>query len=311
MNNKSHKPIVNQPPQWWRYSFQAWADLSGFFSDVGLTKRSNWKKLTKGLSNHNYKLTLTSNNREQFYFVQVINFDNLPLLPQGEKGQTAQPVLTYLANKPSIKSWLVDCYLSTPAIRVFDWVDFESLTIDNFNPGFASSMDLTPPFFTRDAFLLDVGDFMASLHNLEISPKGHQQPVKIDIQQHLRGYHQLAIERAPERSKHIEQLLGQSLQIAEEFNPYQLCHNDLSLNNLLWLGTPARLKVIDWEYACFSDPIMDLAGFLINFQLDFRQQQSFVEQYSNKTGTVIHPDKLTNMKQLCQNISALWQFCSI
>lgn len=310
MNNKSHNPTVDQPPNWWQHPVLAWINLSDFFSDDAITNQVNWQKLTQGQSNHNYKLTLTSDNIKHIYFVQVVNLDNLAMLPQENENHTAQPALDYLANKPSLKSWLVDCFLSTPSVRVFDWVDFQPLAIDWFNPELASSKNLTQAFFACDAFLLSVGDFMTNLHNLEIPLKEHHQPIHLDIRQHLTGYHQLATKRSPQHSEHIGRLLRQSLPLAEEFSPDKLCHNDLSLNNLLWIGEQTQLKVIDWEYACYSDPVMDLAGFLLNFQLNAHQQKSFVDRYSNKTKTVINADKLKNMKQLCQNISALWRFCS-
>ena len=309
MNDNYHKPTVNRAPDWWQHPIQAWIDLSDFYSDDGLTNPANWRRLNQGQTNYNYELTLTGKNHKKNYFVQVVNINNLAMLPQGDKDQAVQPVLSYLANKSSIEPWLVDCYLCTPSIRVFDWVNFKPLTANCFNPELSSSQDLAYPFTGCDAFLLTVVDFMTSLHDLEASSQ-QQQPVRLDIQKHLRGYHQLAKEHAPEHSKTIERLLTQSLPIAEKFSPDKFCHNDLSLNNLLWIGEQGRLKVIDWEYACFSDPTMDLAGFLLNFQLNSQQQQHFVEQYSTKTGTQINPDKLRNMKQLCQNISALWQFCS-
>ncbi len=309
MSNKPHKPTVDEPPNWWQHPAQTWIDLRAFFSDIKLTNPANWQQLTRGLSNFNYKLSLTSDDRRQFYFVQVINSNNLALLPQGNNNRATQSVLDYLTNRSSIKPWLIDCYFSTSSIRVFEWIDFEPLTIDRFNPEIISSTNQAQAFFTYDTFCSSVSDFMASLHNMGASNE-QQQLVTIDIQQHLRDYHQLAMERAPDHSEQIKQLLRQALLIAEPFIPSKLCHNDLNLNNLLWINAQTPLKVIDWEYACYSDPLMDLAGFLLNFQFNHQQQQNFIEQYSNKTGTVIHPDSLKNMKQLCQIISKLWQFCS-
>lgn len=310
MNSKSHNSIVNQAPDWWQHSIQAWIELYDFFSDETLANPANWQKLTKGLSNHNYKLTLTHNNEKPFYFVQVINLDNIALLPQCDDKQEVQSMFSYLASKPSLQPWLVNCHLYTSSIRVFDWVESEPLTINQFDPDGILSTAITQPYLAPNSLLFSVCNFMTKLHDIKMPSTGRAQLVRINIQQHLRGYHQLAFERAPDHSKDINQLLRQSLPITKDFNPSKLCHNDLSLNNLLWNNENASLKVIDWEYACYSDPIMDLAGFLLNFQLAGQQQQIFVDLYSDKTGTDISSDKLNSMKQLCQNISTLWQFCS-
>ncbi len=308
MNNKSHSATLSQMPDWWKHSMQAWLDLTEFFSVEQSALPANWQRLTKGQSNFNYKLTLKKENAKKLYFIQVVNVENLVLLPQNKAEQ--QPVLSFLRQYSLMKYWLVDCYLSTPSVRVFDWIEFKPLSVNLFNPEVSRLTNSVQEKFLYDDFLSSVSEFISRLHKIENLHGDRKQPVTIDIRQHLIRYHQLASKRSPEHIEHIDRLLQHSLPLTEEFTPHKLCHNDLSLNNLLWDDARSQLKVIDWEYACYSDPVMDLAGFLLNFQLNNRQQQTFVEQYAEKTGLFINPDKLRNMNQLCKNISTLWQFCS-
>lgn len=42
--------------------------------------------------------------------------------------------------------------------------------------------------------------------------------------------------------------------------PYVLCHNDLSINNVVFSNN--QMLIIDFEYACLNDPLYDVAAFI-------------------------------------------------
>ncbi len=277
-----------QVPKWWHHSGQSWIDLGSFFPAEQIANQVHWQKLIQGQTNYNYQLTLSEKN----YFVQIVNTANLDLLPQRKQNQ--QPILKHLSNFSSITPWLVECYLNTPSVRAFQWFDTEAYQTA----------------FNQSSFLSTCIEFLTRLHQIEISPELQAQLPVIDIQQHLQRYYRLALNHSSQNSKQIEMLYQHTQQTAQDFVASRLCHNDLSMNNLLWNNTRSRLKVIDWEYACYSDPVMDLAGLLLNLHLNEQQQTGLIKHYSSKLNVDIPPEKLVKMKQLCQNISALWQFCS-
>ena len=67
-----------------------------------------------------------------------------------------------------------------------------------------------------------------------------------------------------------------------------------------------QLVVIDWEYACISDPLFDLAGVCINFKLNQSQQKKLILNYSENLGLYPHWDKYNKMKELYQIINTFW-----
>jgi thiamine kinase-like enzyme len=308
MNVKPRGPISLQVPKWWHHSGQSWIDLGEFFPAEQITNQAYWQKLPQGQTNYNYQLTLSKPLSKQNYFVQVVNTANIDLLPQCQLPQ--QPILQHLACFPSIKPWLVECYLNTPSIRVFQWFETENTPTNLVTADCAKLTDSAQTGSEQTAYLSSVSEFITQLHSIEISSEQREQLPNIDIQQHLRRYYRLALNHSPQDIKQIEMLFQHAQQTAQDFVASGLCHNDLSVNNLLWNGALSRLKVIDWEYACYSDPVMDLAGLLLNLHLNEQQQRDLIKHYSSRLDVEIRPEKLVKMKQLCQNISVLWHFCS-
>jgi len=280
------------PPSWWIHSRESWKDLLCFFSADLISIQPNWHKLTIGQSNYNYRLTLPSKDVDTSYFIQVVNLDNQPLLPKVNQ----PPILQRLDQYPALKPWLVKCYINTHCVRVFKWVDAQCISPRSFD----------------DRFLSSLTDFLIQLHSEKKSFNSTCKSPIIDITEHLKGYRQIALQKSPEDSKKIELCYQHAKTLSAEFVADRLCHNDLNLNNLLWDSHREKLTIIDWEYACYSDPMMDIAGLIVNCQLSKRQEEHLlanylVKIYLEQIDLSISSKKLSNMKQLFQHISALWQ----
>lgn len=65
-------------------------------------------------------------------------------------------------------------------------------------------------------------------------------------------------------------------------NTLKPCHNDLVPENLV-KDRKGHLYLIDWEYSGMNDPCWDLACYILEGQLNEKQQQFFLTAYFQKT----------------------------
>jgi len=87
----------------------------------------------------------------------------------------------------------------------------------------------------------------------------------------LRTLHQIPLKMSPI-------ILHTDTTLIECFpKTYTLCHNDLNPTNLLWDNT--EVKLIDFEYAGVNDCYFDLASVSVEFGLDEKMRQIFLEAY--------------------------------
>ncbi len=63
----------------------------------------------------------------------------------------------------------------------------------------------------------------------------------------------------------------------KEPKEYALGHNDLHAKNILF--TPTSIKLIDWEYARYSDIYFDLVSIIIEYKLNKKESKIFLENY--------------------------------
>jgi len=277
-------------PDWWTHSSRSWQELSDFFSIGHLSVKTNWRHLAKGQSNYNYQFLYPDKGITKSYFVQIINSENQKLLPQVNQ----PPIIKRLTDYPWLNQWLVDCYLNTNRVRIFPWVNSLPIT----------SETLAQPFLSM------LGKFLIRLHSEKNTFNTHSQLPVIDIDSHLQRYRKLALENSPQSANQIDLYYRESKKLTRNFIASHLCHNDLSPNNILWNNISLELKIIDWEYACYSDVVMDIANLIINFGLNKQQEKNLIKLYSEQIGLKIPPLKLSKMKQLCQYISILWRLSS-
>ena len=270
-------------PDWWPHNVESWIEVSDNFSDQEILDPSNWQQLPQGQSNYNYQLNLSSDS----FFVQSVNPKNVLLLPNPER-RVSQIELSRFTE---IKPWLVDCYVDNIHLKISSW--FESVDSSNLD-------------FDDHRIITQLANFLINLHSVEESQIKESCFPRLDIKSHFINYYEKAMFLHPDKKDHFDATLESAIKLSAEFKASKLCHHDLSPSNLLWSDTKEKLKVIDWEYACISDPYVDLANLLINCQLDPAQQAKLLDLYSSGLGFTLSPTKIENMMVLCQHINVLW-----
>ncbi len=292
----SNKPLT---PKWWHHNTQSWEEICKLFPLEQLLNQASWQKLELGLSNDNYKITIgdlskqssqQSEKKSNDYFVQVISHKNRILLPKKNHPKN----LIQLTHCENLKTWLVKCLLNSPSIRIFDWFEPSDLN---------SQIKLTDKKYL-DEFI----DFLSRLHQNKITTNSPRLFTTLNIQQHLTDYKIVALKKSPDSKNIINTIFENANKLKTDFKADTLCHNDLSPSNLLW-GHQNELKVIDWEYVCYSDLTMELAGIIINYQLNEQQELLLISHYEQQNNIEISSKKLQSMKSLYHYLTRLWQLC--
>jgi thiamine kinase-like enzyme len=68
--------------------------------------------------------------------------------------------------------------------------------------------------------------------------------------------------------------------LAKEPKEYALGHNDLHAKNIIF--SKNSIKLIDWEYARYSDIYFDLVSIIIEYKLNRRDKATFLRSYLGK-----------------------------
>ena len=244
-----------------------------------IVDNSHWAPVDGGITNFNYQVTLD----EHSFFVQILDSHRIKQLPT----QHFVPNNQVIEKNVQLKPWLVPCLHETKELRVFEWSEGVITSANTFDqPGYQT----------------ELCDFLSILHsNISILPV-------LDINQHLEHYYQLAIKNKPDKKKEFKKHYLRAKECAKSFIPTKNCHNDLSPGNILISqnSTDKKLQIVDWEYACISDPFFDLAGVCVNFEFSDQQQQNLIQNYSENMAIYPNMNKFNKMKELYQLINLLW-----
>ncbi|MBV36375.1 MAG: aminoglycoside phosphotransferase [Rickettsiales bacterium] len=269
-----------QQPDWWRYSATSWQQLFELLSELEPTtvdqcaNQASWQLLGAGDTNTNFKLSLA----HQDYFVQLVDQAKLEQLPSGEYASQTRLV----SENPSLSKWIPKCLLDTEVIRVSIWLDARPTINEDFN-----NLDL----------IAELSRLLSELHHSELSLP------ELDMKKHLAKYYEIARANKNADPLRLETLYKQGQTLTGYFVASHSCHNDISPGNLL---SGHQLFLVDWEYAAISDPLFELAGIVVNYNLSDQQEQELVTEYQNQSGIKIDIDKLEAMKDLYRIISELW-----
>ncbi len=166
------KNISANKPSWWIYSLITWQELSHYFflkgiSSSDLSAKKSWQKIKNGISNYNYKLSISNDT----YFVQIIKPSNNLLLP--EKAEKLSP---FYFNHSSLNKWLVTNYFNSKNLIIHEW--------------FFSS-EISSNLFDHKLFTENIVDFICKLHSF--NKNALPDLAKLDIEKHLNKYKTLAI----------------------------------------------------------------------------------------------------------------------
>ena len=274
---------MTSTPDWWPHNVESWLEVSEHFFDPEISDPSNWRQLPQGQSNYNYKLSLPTGS----FFVQSVNPRNISLLPNPERRVSQLELSRFVEIKP----WLVDCYVDNIHLKISKWFD----SADN------SAID-----FNDDRVIAKLAIFLVNLHSIDETLIKKNGFPTLDIKAHFTSYYEKAVFLNPHKKSYFDAIFESGIKFVDYFNPCGLCHNDLSLSNLLWNNTEHKFKVIDWEYSCIGDPYGDLASLILNCQLNSSQQSKLLDTYTNELDIVFSKSKLEKMILLCQNLNVLW-----
>lgn len=293
-------------PDWWPHNVESWLEIKEFFGDEPIYNESYWRTLPQGQSNYNYKLELPDKN----YFVQSVSPSSLELLPEPEC-RVSQLTLAKLSQ---LKPYLVDCFRDNFHVKISQWFDaIDSIFINFSDQGLQTQLSC----------------FLSQLHSLKVTinpendgskgtieidagayVKDHSDSIVtlpvLDMKAHLKKYYDNAFKKVPGRNNEIEALYRECIVLSKQFKPTHFCHNDLNKANILSGKEGESLKIIDWEYACISDPMFDLAGLINHCSLSDQQTHNFLNLYTKKMDTKFEEKHLDKMKKLNFKISKLW-----
>jgi len=274
------------PPGWWPHANRDWEHLwkaiARWEPDHAsqLLVCSNWQKIEQGETNFNYCLRLS----QQKYFVQILSQTHREKRPVPR----VDDIHAALHGLTALDEWLVPCRFESDRLRIFDWVKSNDKV----------KKDGDWLLLRKDFFI-----FLGALHS-------HRKKLPIlNMQCHIDHYYQLAREKKSQANSYLFSLREKALLLAKSFQADTVCHNDLSPDNILVaseLGT-STLKIIDWEYACISDPAFELAVICENFDLNEKQQNRLILIYSQNSVFQIKREKLNKMKLLYRILSELWR----
>lgn len=125
--------------------------------------------------------------------------------------------------------------------------------------------DLEPRYFKRLAACLH------ALHSIVHTPQNALSPLYIEKEMALYETQSGRMAPIPERAWLVAQ--------ARRFDarPQVLCHRDLLLENILVSGAHgADLRLIDFEYAGFTDALWDIASFILEAGLEGTRREAFM-----------------------------------
>lgn len=102
--------------------------------------------------------------------------------------------------------------------------------------------------------------------------------------------------------KKVANLLKKLHSLKAKKRGFVLCHQDLNPKNFIFEKEP---KLIDWEYADFNDRYFDLASFVVEFNLNKKEEKFFLKTYF-KNIYEINYKKLSFFKQSYTKLCIKW-----
>ena len=90
--------------------------------------------------------------------------------------------------------------------------------------------------------------------------------------------------------------------LEKEAKEYTLGHNDLHSQNILF--TKRAIKLIDWEYARYSDIYFDLVSIIIEYKLNRKDKTTFLRSYFQKKR--VNPKKIEAFTLIYKELWKLW-----
>jgi thiamine kinase-like enzyme len=158
--------------------------------------------------------------------------------------------------------------------------------------------DLGPHPQTNTAIIDEAFRLLEGCHNLDVRTS------PIDYFSHIAHYWQLIEAKKhtpdPALAKQRQPMYETLESLIKSNTPTGLCHHDPVMQN--FVGTSARLYLIDWEYAATGLQIMDYAALATEWQLD---DETVLEH------TKFSRASLSSAKSLYQYLCLLWEEATV
>jgi thiamine kinase-like enzyme len=149
-----------------------------------------------------------------------------------------------------------------------------------------------------------VGPMLRSFHE-----SGLTLPTDFHVQDLVREYADVARSRGGEPPAAYEESLRTAGEIVDAVGDHpehqpRPNHNDLLAGN--FLQAPARIVIVDWEYAGMGDPFFDLGNFSVNNELDDAGQEALLEAYFGEPATRRRAAALNLFRFMSDFREAMW-----
>src|SRR5690606_37460372 len=110
--------------------------------------------------------------------------------------------------------------------------------------------------------------------------------------------------RAPEEAEWTRELEWLAARYDARHAPAVLCHNDLAAANILDDGQ--RLKLVDFEYAVRSAPILDLAGLVAMNDYSAAESRALASAYFGESAARFQMRELASVVRMIRLMSFFW-----
>lgn len=294
--------MILEQPKWWKHSSVVWDEICIFFCDFKslsdpivqqneeLLKETNWHLISSGLSNNSYCFSI---NQRKF-FIQITNQSNNKFLPYERVINLKTIINDESYNR--LSPWLVDTFFWSETVKIQQW--FES-----------DSLDLSLNRSEKNIELLAM--FLADMHRITLI-----ELPDFDLKRHIQRYHDIAVKRDHNKylKREIDTCFNNASSKLETYRPVCLCHYDLNLNNILINKNVLTIKIIDWEYVCIGDPMLDVVSIINSFDLSKEHESYFISSYKKFIGkhsqrtSNFSDENVNDMKLLNGYINELWKF---
>ena len=105
----------------------------------------------------------------------------------------------------------------------------------------------------------------------------------ISLANALKQLHSIPIQKSYSILSHLKNQSTKLKELLSKAKQYSsnmaICHNDLNQNNVLWQED--RVYLIDFDFAGVNDIYFDIAGVILEFELDAKTKNIFLEAYFN------------------------------
>jgi len=292
--------IKQLPPYWWKHSSFAWNDINNFFTSSECScdtkdkdseehfNEDNWLPISTGRSNASYRFSVNQCK----LFIQITNWSNTQFLPYEKVSSLEETLSTdeYVTLSP----WLVDTFFQSKEVRIQEWFESESLDLS----------------LNRNKNIIEMlAKSLANLHQIEST-----ELPSFDLERHLIRYQKIALskEKNSGLKREINICLNNAILTLQTYKPSSLCHYDLNLHNILLNKNKLKIKIVDWEYVCMGDPVLDVTAIINNFELKKESEEYFISSYrqhfNRSTKIDLSNKKLSDMKLLNLYILQLWEY---